>query len=38
MSPLEFILLGATCYLFGLATGAVVHPRLVDRGPPQVRR
>jgi hypothetical protein len=38
MSPLELVLFGAACYLFGLVTGAVVIPWLVDRGLFPVRR
>ena len=32
MSPLELVLFGAVCYLFGLVSGAVLIPWLVDRG------
>jgi hypothetical protein len=32
MSPLELVLFGAACYLFGLVTGAVAIPWLVDHG------
>ncbi len=35
MSPLELLLFGAACYLFGLVSGAVVLPWLVDRGLPR---
>ena len=38
MSPLELVLLEAACYLFGLVSGAIVIPWLVDRGPFPVRR
>ena len=38
MSPLEFVLLGAACYLFVLVSGAVVIPWLVDRGLFPVRQ
>ena len=38
MSPLELVLFGAACYLFGLVSGAVVIPWLVDRGLFPVRR
>ena len=32
MSPVELVLFGAACYLFGLVSGAVLIPWLVDRG------
>ena len=32
MSPLELLVFGVLCYLFGLITGARVIPWLVDRG------
>jgi hypothetical protein len=32
MTPLELVLFGAACYLFGLVSGATVIPWLVDRG------
>jgi len=32
VSPLELVLFGALCYLFGLVSGAVLIPWLVDRG------
>ena len=38
MTPLELVLFGAACYLFGLVSGAVVIPWLVDRGLFPVRR
>jgi hypothetical protein len=38
MSPIEFLLFGALSYLFGLVSGAVVIPWLVDRGLLPVRR
>ena len=38
MSPLELLLFGALCYVFGLVSGAVVIPWLVDRGWFPVRR
>ena len=38
MSPLELVLFGAACYLFGVVSGAVVIPWLVDRGLFPVRR
>ena len=38
MSPLEFVLLGAACYLVGLVNGAVGIPWLVDRRLFPVRR
>jgi hypothetical protein len=31
VSPLELVLFGALCYLFGLVSGAVLIPWLVDR-------
>ena len=31
MSPLELLLFGALCYVFGLVSGAVLIPWLVDR-------
>ena len=38
MNPLELILFGTACYLFGLVSGAIVIPWLVDRGLFPVRR
>jgi hypothetical protein len=38
MSPIELLVFGAGCYLFGLVSGAVVIPWLVDRGLFPVRR
>jgi hypothetical protein len=38
MSPVELVLFGAICYLFGVVSGAVVIPWLVDRGLFPVRR
>jgi hypothetical protein len=38
VSPLELVLFGAACYLFGVVSGAVVIPWLVDRGLFAVRR
>ena len=38
MSTLELLLFGAACYAFGLISGAVVIPWLVDRGLFPVRR
>ena len=38
MSPLELLLFGALCYLFGLVSGAFLIPWLVDRGVFPVRR
>jgi hypothetical protein len=38
MSPVELLLFGGLCYLFGLVSGAVVIPWLVDRGLFPVRR
>ena len=38
MSPLELVRFGVLCYLFGLVSGAVVIPWLVDRGLFPVRR
>jgi hypothetical protein len=38
VSPLELVIFGAACYLFGLVSGAVVIPWLVDRGLFPVRR
>ena len=38
VTPLELVFFGATCYLFGLVSGAVVIPWLVDRGLFPVRR
>jgi hypothetical protein len=38
MSPLEFVVFGAACCLFGLISGAVLIPWLVDRGLFPVRR
>ena len=38
MSPIELLLFGALCYLFGLVIGAVLIPWLVDRGLFPVRR
>jgi hypothetical protein len=38
MSLLEIVLFGALCYLFGLVSGAVLIPWLVDRGLFPVRR
>ncbi len=38
MSPLELVVFGAAYYLFGLVSGAVVIPWLVDRGLFLVRR
>ena len=38
MNPLELVVFGAACYLFGLVSGAVVIPWLVDRGLFPVRR
>jgi hypothetical protein len=32
MSPFEFVVFGVACYLFGLVSGAVVIPWLVDHG------
>ena len=32
MTPIELLLFGALCYVFGLITGARVIPWLVDRG------
>lgn len=32
MSLVELLLFGGLCYLFGLVSGAVVIPWLVDRG------
>ena len=38
MSPLELVLSGAICYLFGLVSGMTLIPWLVDRGLFPVRR
>jgi len=38
MSPLDLLLFGAACYLFGFVSGAAVIPWLVDRGLFPVRR
>ena len=38
MTPLELVLFGAACYLFGLVRATVVIPGLVDRGLFPVRR
>ena len=38
MSPFELVVFGAACYIFGLVSGAVVIPWLVDRGLFPVRR
>jgi hypothetical protein len=38
MSPIELVLFGVACYHFGLVSGAVVIPWLVDRGLFPVRR
>jgi hypothetical protein len=38
VSPLEFVVFGFACYLFGFVTGAVVIPWLVDRGLFPIRR
>ncbi len=38
MSLLELAVFGAACYLFGLGSGAVLIPWLVDRGLFPVRR
>jgi hypothetical protein len=38
MSPLDLLLFGAACYLFGFVSGALVIPWLVDRGLFPVRR
>jgi hypothetical protein len=38
MNPLELVLFGAACYPFGLVSGAIAIPWLVDRGPLHVRR
>ncbi|MFO7532317.1 MAG: hypothetical protein R6W93_07615 [Candidatus Limnocylindrales bacterium] len=32
MTPLELVLFGAACYVFGLVSGATLIPWLVDRG------
>lgn len=38
MSLVELLLFGALCYVFGLVSGAVLIPWLVDRGLFPVRR
>jgi hypothetical protein len=38
VSLLELVVFGAFCYLFGLVSGAVLIPWLVDRGLFPVRR
>jgi hypothetical protein len=38
MSPLELFVFAVLCYLFGLVSGAVLIPWLVDRGLFPVRR
>jgi hypothetical protein len=35
MSPIELLLFGALCYLFGLVSGAVIFLWLVDRAASQ---
>jgi hypothetical protein len=38
VSAVELVLFGALCYLFGVVSGAVLIPWLVDRGLFPVRR
>jgi hypothetical protein len=38
MTLAELVVFGALCYLFGLVSGAVLIPWLVDRGLFPVRR